>query len=147
MSKSWFGTIEGVKCYFPLFNAIFCYLFLCSLKELGSTLWAPTSSNWPHHGSSFCQAWPKEYFGLCAGWDQSRQARATVSAKCVHFDNAFYTVALTCGLRSHPPQGPKYSLGHAWQKPLPLWGQLEGVWADRIDLKVPSTNREKNSRK
>ena len=35
LSKSWFGTIEGVKWYFPLFNAIFCYFFLCSLRDFG----------------------------------------------------------------------------------------------------------------
>ena len=124
-------------------NAIFPYLMLFSSTfsrfvkgTLGSILWAQTPSNWPHHGSSFCQAWPKEYFSLCGGWDWSWQARATVSVKCVHFDNAFFTVALTCGLRFHPPQGPKYSLGYAWQKLLPWWGWLEQVWAHRIDPKV-----------
>ena len=66
-----------------------------------------------------------------------------MSIKCVHFDDAFYNVALTCWLRSHPLQRPEHSLGHAWQKILPWWGQLEGVWARRIDPKVPLTNREK----
>ena len=53
-------------------NAIFPYLMLFSAiyfsvgeKTLGSILWAQTPSNWPHHGCRFCQAWPKEYFGLC----------------------------------------------------------------------------------
>ena len=66
-------------------NAIFPYLMLFSgtfsrfvKGTLGSILWAQTPSNWPHHGRSFCQAWPKEYSGLCGGWDRSRQTKATV---------------------------------------------------------------------
>ena len=131
-------------------NAIFPYLMLFSgtfsrfvKGTLGSILWAQTPSNWPHHGSSFCQAWPKEYFGLWGGRDRSRQARATVQCKMHDFQHAFDTVALACRPRSHPPQRPKYSLGHAWQKLLPWWGQLEGVWAHKIDPKVPLTNLEK----
>ena len=38
---------------------------------------------------------------------------ATVQCKMHDFQHVLYAVALTCGLRSHPPQGPKYSLGHA----------------------------------
>ena len=41
MSKSWSGTIEGVKWYFPLFNAIFCYLFLGYRKGLWGQFYGP----------------------------------------------------------------------------------------------------------
>ena len=135
-------------------NAIFPYLMLFSgtfsrfvKGTLGSILWAQTPSNWPHHGRSFCQAWPKEYFILWGGWDRGRQARATVSNACWKSCILHCTVALACRLRSLPPQRPKYSLGHAWQKLLPWCGQLEGVWAHRIDPKVLSRNLEINSRK
>ena len=131
-------------------NAIFPYLMLFSgtfsrfvKGTLGSILWAQTPSNWPHHGRSFCQAWPKEYFILWGGWDRGRQARATVSNACWKSCILHCTVALACRLRSLPPQRPKYSLGHAWQKLLPWCGQLEGVWAHKIDPKVPLTNLEK----
>ena len=61
-----------------------------------------------------------------------------------HFEyHAFYTVALACQLRSHPSQRPKYSLSHASQNLLPWWGQLEGVWAHRIDAKVISLTEKK----
>ena len=103
-------------------RAIFCYLMLFSTTfsrfvkgTLGSILRAQTPSNWPHHGSSFCQAWPKEYFGLWGGRDRSRQARATVQCKMHDFQHAFDTVALVCRLQSLPLQRPKYFLGHAWQ--------------------------------
>ena len=135
-----FGGCRAIFPYLMLFSSTFSRFVK---GTLGSILWAQTPSNWPHHGSSFCQAWPKEYFGLWGGRDRSRQARATVQCKMHDFQHAFDTVALACRPRSHPPQRMKYSLGHAWQKLLPWWGQLEGVWAHKIDPKVPLTNLEK----
>ena len=43
MGKSWFGTIEGVKCYFPLFNAIFRYFFQVRLRDFGVNYVSPNS--------------------------------------------------------------------------------------------------------
>ena len=70
-----FGGCRAIFLYFLLFSAIY---FSVRERTLGSILWAQTPSNWPHHGSSFRQAWPKEYSGLCGGWDRSRQTKATV---------------------------------------------------------------------
>ena len=63
-----FGGCRAIFLYLMLFSAIF---FSVRLGTLGSILWAQTCSNQPHHGSSFCQAWPKEHFSLWGGWDWS----------------------------------------------------------------------------
>ena len=77
---------------------------------------------------------------ILAFWeDWVRAERPELQSKMhSHFEHhAFYTVVLACWLQSFPPQRPKYSFGHAWQKLLLWWGQLERVWPHRFDPKNP----------
>ena len=70
-----FGGCRAIFLYLMLFSATFSPL---ERDTSGLIMWAQTPSNWPHHGSSFCQAWPKEYSCPWEGWDLSQQARGTV---------------------------------------------------------------------
>ena len=127
-----------------LFNAIFCYLFLGSLKGLWGQFCEPKLPPIDlTMEEGFVKHYPRNISAF--GKDEIWANRPEVQCIMPDFQNGriWHTVALVCLLRSHPPQRPEYSLGHAWQKLLPWWGQLEGVWAHIIDPKVPLTNLEK----
>ena len=129
-----FRGCKAIFLYLMLFSAIFPLL---KIVTLGSILWAQTYSNRPTMEVAFVKHDLRNISAF--GEDGMRTDRPELQWEihCRLEHHAFYSVALACWLWSLPPQRPKYSLGHAWQKLLPWWGWLEQVWAHRIDPKVP----------